>query len=66
METFLLFGCVFEASMIDRRIGDRPVSLEFTIGKHNRVSIQQHTYRLKIGSETQVNDLMINVHSQPL
>uniref|UniRef100_A0A8C0YLM3 Fer-1 like family member 6 n=1 Tax=Cyprinus carpio carpio TaxID=630221 RepID=A0A8C0YLM3_CYPCA len=32
METFLLFGCVFEASMIDRRIGDRPVSLEFTIG----------------------------------
>uniref|UniRef100_A0A8C2A8K6 Fer-1 like family member 6 n=1 Tax=Cyprinus carpio TaxID=7962 RepID=A0A8C2A8K6_CYPCA len=35
METFLLFGCVFEASMIDRRIGDRPVSLEFTIGKHN-------------------------------
>ncbi|XP_048049294.1 fer-1-like protein 6 isoform X4 [Megalobrama amblycephala] len=32
METFLLFGCVFEASMIDRRIGDRPISLEFTIG----------------------------------
>ncbi|XP_051565030.1 fer-1-like protein 6 [Myxocyprinus asiaticus] len=32
METFLLFGSVFEASMIDRRIGDRPISLEFTIG----------------------------------
>uniref|UniRef100_A0A673NID6 Fer-1-like protein 6 n=1 Tax=Sinocyclocheilus rhinocerous TaxID=307959 RepID=A0A673NID6_9TELE len=32
METFLLFGCVSEASMIDRRIGDRPISLEFTIG----------------------------------
>uniref|UniRef100_A0A671K7F8 C2 domain-containing protein n=1 Tax=Sinocyclocheilus anshuiensis TaxID=1608454 RepID=A0A671K7F8_9TELE len=32
METFLLFGCVSETSMIDRRIGDRPVSLEFTIG----------------------------------
>ncbi|XP_068079665.2 fer-1-like protein 6 isoform X1 [Danio rerio] len=32
METFLLFGCVFEASMIDRKIGDRPVTLEFTIG----------------------------------
>jgi len=37
METFLLFGCVFEASMIDRRIGDRPIALEFTIGKHNRI-----------------------------
>ncbi|KAL1268112.1 hypothetical protein QQF64_033475 [Cirrhinus molitorella] len=32
METFLLFGCVFEASMIDRRIGDKPITLEFTIG----------------------------------
>ncbi|XP_051998242.1 fer-1-like protein 6 isoform X2 [Xyrauchen texanus] len=32
METFLLFGSVFEASMIDRRIGDKPISLEFTIG----------------------------------
>ncbi|XP_050974497.1 fer-1-like protein 6 [Labeo rohita] len=32
METFLLFGCVFEASMIDRRTSDRPISLEFTIG----------------------------------
>ncbi|KTF87287.1 hypothetical protein cypCar_00015917, partial [Cyprinus carpio] len=32
METFLLFGCVSEASMIDRRISDRPISLEFTIG----------------------------------
>uniref|UniRef100_A0A8C1QMY5 Fer-1 like family member 6 n=1 Tax=Cyprinus carpio TaxID=7962 RepID=A0A8C1QMY5_CYPCA len=46
METFLLFGCVFEASMIDRRIGDRPVSLEFTIGKHNR-----HYMHLPIGTQ---------------
>ncbi|TRY83688.1 hypothetical protein DNTS_034385 [Danionella cerebrum] len=34
METFLLFGCVFEASMIDRKVGERPLSLEFTIGNN--------------------------------
>lgn len=51
METFVLFGCVFEASMIDRRIGDRPISLEFTIGKHDRIYIQQHKrHFLQIGS----------------
>ncbi|XP_062862723.1 fer-1-like protein 6 [Trichomycterus rosablanca] len=31
-ENFLLFGAVFEATMIDRRIGDKQISLEFTIG----------------------------------
>ncbi|XP_055072011.2 fer-1-like protein 6 [Misgurnus anguillicaudatus] len=32
MENFLLFGSVFEASMIDRRLGDKPFSFEFSIG----------------------------------
>ncbi|XP_058247416.1 fer-1-like protein 6 isoform X2 [Hemibagrus wyckioides] len=31
-ESFLLFGAVFEATMIDRKIGDKPISFEFTIG----------------------------------
>uniref|UniRef100_W5LBR1 Fer-1 like family member 6 n=1 Tax=Astyanax mexicanus TaxID=7994 RepID=W5LBR1_ASTMX len=32
MENFILFGAMFEATMIDRRIGDKPISFEFTIG----------------------------------
>ncbi|XP_061089829.1 fer-1-like protein 6 [Conger conger] len=31
-ESFLLFGALFEATMIDRKIGDKPISFEFTIG----------------------------------
>uniref|UniRef100_A0A8C4E179 Fer-1 like family member 6 n=1 Tax=Dicentrarchus labrax TaxID=13489 RepID=A0A8C4E179_DICLA len=32
-ETFLLFGAVFEATMIDRKIGDKPISFEFSLGE---------------------------------
>ncbi|XP_056144940.1 fer-1-like protein 6 [Lampris incognitus] len=31
-ENFLLFGAVFEANMIDRKIGDKPISFEFSMG----------------------------------
>ncbi|KAG7463981.1 hypothetical protein MATL_G00182400 [Megalops atlanticus] len=31
-ESFMLFGVVFEATMIDRKIGDKPISFEFTVG----------------------------------
>uniref|UniRef100_A0A3Q2DZI6 Fer-1 like family member 6 n=1 Tax=Cyprinodon variegatus TaxID=28743 RepID=A0A3Q2DZI6_CYPVA len=31
-ETFLLFGALLEATMIDRKIGDRPISFEFSLG----------------------------------
>uniref|UniRef100_A0A669B099 Fer-1 like family member 6 n=1 Tax=Oreochromis niloticus TaxID=8128 RepID=A0A669B099_ORENI len=31
--SFLLFGALFEATMIDRKIGDRPISFEFSLGK---------------------------------
>uniref|UniRef100_A0A3P9CRT9 Fer-1 like family member 6 n=1 Tax=Maylandia zebra TaxID=106582 RepID=A0A3P9CRT9_9CICH len=31
-ESFLLFGALFEATMIDRKIGDRPISFEFSLG----------------------------------
>uniref|UniRef100_A0A8C2XFC0 Fer-1 like family member 6 n=1 Tax=Cyclopterus lumpus TaxID=8103 RepID=A0A8C2XFC0_CYCLU len=32
-ESFLLFGALFEASMIDRKIGDKPISFEFSMGE---------------------------------
>uniref|UniRef100_A0A3Q3F5M2 Fer-1 like family member 6 n=1 Tax=Kryptolebias marmoratus TaxID=37003 RepID=A0A3Q3F5M2_KRYMA len=36
-ESFLLFGAVFEATMIDRKIGDRPISFEFSLGNYGNV-----------------------------
>uniref|UniRef100_A0A7N6BLJ4 C2 domain-containing protein n=1 Tax=Anabas testudineus TaxID=64144 RepID=A0A7N6BLJ4_ANATE len=30
---FLLFGALFEVTMIDRKIGDRPISFEFSLGE---------------------------------
>ncbi|KAL4635807.1 fer-1-like protein 6 [Arapaima gigas] len=36
-DSFLLFGAVFEATMIDRKIGDRPISFEFTIGNYGNL-----------------------------
>uniref|UniRef100_A0A7N8XFA5 Fer-1 like family member 6 n=1 Tax=Mastacembelus armatus TaxID=205130 RepID=A0A7N8XFA5_9TELE len=32
-ENFLLFGALFEATMIDRKIGDKPVTFEFSLGE---------------------------------
>uniref|UniRef100_A0A3Q3G9W9 Fer-1 like family member 6 n=1 Tax=Labrus bergylta TaxID=56723 RepID=A0A3Q3G9W9_9LABR len=34
-ERFILFGAVFEATLIDRKIGDRPISFEFSMGDGN-------------------------------
>lgn len=34
MEEFFLFGAFLEASMIDRKNGDKPVTFEVTIGEH--------------------------------
>ncbi|XP_028250241.1 fer-1-like protein 6 [Parambassis ranga] len=36
-ESFLLFGAVFEATMIDRKIGDKPISFEFSLGNYGNV-----------------------------
>ncbi|XP_028846543.1 fer-1-like protein 6 isoform X2 [Denticeps clupeoides] len=36
-ESFMLFGAVFEASLIDRKIGDKPISFEFTIGNYGNL-----------------------------
>uniref|UniRef100_A0A672YWU7 C2 domain-containing protein n=1 Tax=Sphaeramia orbicularis TaxID=375764 RepID=A0A672YWU7_9TELE len=34
-ENFMLFGSLFEATMIDRKIGDKPISFEFSMGEYN-------------------------------
>ncbi|XP_054471398.1 fer-1-like protein 6 [Anoplopoma fimbria] len=36
-ESFLLFGAVLEATMIDRKIGDKPISFEFSMGNCGNV-----------------------------
>ncbi|XP_023661455.1 fer-1-like protein 6 isoform X2 [Paramormyrops kingsleyae] len=36
-ENFILFGAVFEASMIDRKIGEKPINFEFTIGNYGNL-----------------------------
>uniref|UniRef100_A0A8C3B7P5 Fer-1 like family member 6 n=1 Tax=Cairina moschata TaxID=8855 RepID=A0A8C3B7P5_CAIMO len=33
IEDFLLFGTFFEATMIDRKIGDKPITFEVSVGK---------------------------------
>lgn len=37
-ESFLLFGALFEATMIDRKIGDKPISFEFSLGESSQPS----------------------------
>ena len=32
VEEFFLFGSFLEATMIDRKIGDKPISFEVTVG----------------------------------
>ncbi|KAG8552244.1 hypothetical protein GDO81_004449, partial [Engystomops pustulosus] len=36
-EDFLLFGSFFEATLIDRKIGDKPISFEVTVGNYGNV-----------------------------
>jgi hypothetical protein len=31
---FFLFGCILETNMIDKRLGDKPVKFELSIGNH--------------------------------
>lgn len=35
-EQFQLFACLYEASMIDRKVGDKNIQFEMTIGKFER------------------------------
>ncbi|XP_074551223.1 fer-1-like protein 6 [Halichoeres trimaculatus] len=36
-EKFILFGALFEATMIDRKIGDKPISFEFSMGTFGNI-----------------------------
>ncbi|XP_078796311.1 fer-1-like protein 6 isoform X2 [Oryzias latipes] len=36
-ESFLLFGALLEATMIDRKIGDKPITFEFSLGNYGNV-----------------------------
>uniref|UniRef100_A0A8C3RFP9 Otoferlin n=1 Tax=Cyanoderma ruficeps TaxID=181631 RepID=A0A8C3RFP9_9PASS len=52
MEEFFLFGAFLEATMIDRKIGDKPINFEVTIGFGN--SLQTHSpHRLPPAPELQ-------------
>lgn len=33
-EEYFLFGCLLEASMIERKIGDKPVHFEMSVGMY--------------------------------
>lgn len=35
MEEFFLFGSFLEATMVDRKIGDKPITFEITIGNED-------------------------------
>ncbi|XP_034534955.1 fer-1-like protein 6 [Notolabrus celidotus] len=36
-ENYILFGSLFEATMIDRKIGDKPISFEFSMGNFGNI-----------------------------
>uniref|UniRef100_A0A8B9TYW6 Fer-1 like family member 6 n=1 Tax=Anas zonorhyncha TaxID=75864 RepID=A0A8B9TYW6_9AVES len=38
IEDFLLFGTFFEATMIDRKVGDKPITFEVSVGNFGRVT----------------------------
>lgn len=56
IEDFLLFGALFEASMIDRKIGDKPISFEFSLGE-----IHAATLPCKVIEHIQVSPLILSV-----
>ncbi|XP_067833416.1 fer-1-like protein 6 [Heptranchias perlo] len=37
IQDFLLFGTIFEATMIDRKIGEKPISFEVSLGNYGNV-----------------------------
>ncbi|XP_076119323.1 fer-1-like protein 6 [Alosa pseudoharengus] len=56
-ENYMLFGAVFEASLIDRKIGDRPINFEFTIGSYGNVVEGAHgSSKKRGGSESHDSD----------
>uniref|UniRef100_A0AAR2KPC0 Fer-1 like family member 6 n=1 Tax=Pygocentrus nattereri TaxID=42514 RepID=A0AAR2KPC0_PYGNA len=60
-ESFLLFGALFEATLIDRRIGDKPISFEFTIG----TSVQYYSTHLSVFNTLKNTILCFSSWPQP-
>lgn len=48
-EDFLLFGSLFEATLIDRKIGDKPISFEVSVGNYGNVldGVSPHSRKKK-------------------
>ncbi|XP_017695225.1 PREDICTED: otoferlin, partial [Lepidothrix coronata] len=63
MEEFFLFGAFLEATMIDRRVGDKPISFEVTIGNYgNQVDGVEKPVRRrrKEGGDEEESELLQN------
>lgn len=62
-EEFLLFGAFFEATMIDRKIGDKPISFEVSIGNFgNLIDGGSHHGSKKKSAESAEEDTVPLLH----
>ncbi|XP_062935780.1 fer-1-like protein 6 [Cynocephalus volans] len=62
-EEFLLFGAFFEATMIDRKIGDKPISFEVSIGNFgNLIDGGSHHGSRKKSAESAEEDILPLLH----
>ncbi|XP_013363386.1 PREDICTED: fer-1-like protein 6 isoform X2 [Chinchilla lanigera] len=62
-EEFLLFGAFFEATMIDRKIGDKPISFEVSIGNFgNLIDGGSHHGKKKKSTESAEEDILPLLH----
>nr|XP_035132398.2 fer-1-like protein 6 isoform X2 [Callithrix jacchus] len=57
-EEFLLFGAFFEATMIDRKIGDKPISFEVSIGNFGNLIDGGSHHGSKKSAESAEEDLL--------
>nr|XP_010987072.2 fer-1-like protein 6 [Camelus dromedarius] len=64
-EEFLLFGAFFEATMIDRRIGDKPISFEVSIGNFgNLIDGGSHHGSRKKSADLAEEDVLPLLHEE--
>ena len=57
MDEFFLFGTVLEATMIDKKVGEKPVSYELSIGNYgNAMDGKNESERRVQGSDDEVDD----------
>lgn len=59
IEEFFLFGSFLEATMIDRKIGDKPISFEVTIGKYYTQGYTVITCHKYLSKKRVLNDLYV-------